>query len=160
AYRADVVSSQLAFFDRTGKELGLIGPVSDYSNPTLSPDGKYVAFQRGSPPDIWVVDILRGVASRLTTDPAADSFPIWSPDGRSIVFTSSREGPGNLYTRAFGIVGADKLLLKTEPLKIPDDWSRDYVVMDVRSTPAGGARDIWALPTSGDSEPLRVTESP
>ena len=149
-------NSELAWFDRSGKQLELVGPSGQYGTPQLSPDGKYVAFARGSPGDIWVLDIGRGLTSRLTSDPAGDAFPVWSPDGRMIAFASSRDlGTFNLYERAVGVVEQDKVLLKNEVPKNPSDWSRDgrYLVYTARN-------DLWALPLSGNRQPMRVTETP
>jgi len=139
-----------------GRQVGVAGPNAEYVNPVLSPDGKYVAFQRGSPADIWVLDIQKGVNNRLTSHPAADIFPIWSPNGRTIVFESDREGGRYLFERAFGVVGEDKLLAKVSTVG-PDDWSRDgrYIVYD--SSPP--ERHIWALPMEGERKPVQITES-
>jgi Tol biopolymer transport system component len=150
-------NTDLTWYDRTAKSLGVAGATGEYSYPELSPDGKFVAFGRGSPSDIWVLDIGKGLTSRLTSDPAADSYPKWSPDGRTIAFTSEREGAGNLYTRVVGAVGADKLLFKDDTAKSLSDWSRDgrYLVYVANG-------DVWALPLSGESgasKPLRVTET-
>jgi Tol biopolymer transport system component len=102
------------------------------------------------------MDIRKGVTSRLVSHPeGASTFPVWSPDGRSIAFTYTT----GMYERAFGVVGEDKLLLKPEPLLSPTDWSRDgrYIVgNNLPSQPY----DLWALPLFGDRKPLRVTETP
>jgi Tol biopolymer transport system component len=152
--------SQLAWFDRSGKQLAPIESSRQYTGPELSPDGKYVAFARGQPTDIWVLDIAKGLTSRLTSDPAGDAFPVWSPDGRTVAFGSNREGgTGNLYMRTVGAVEQDRLLLKSEEQKRPSDWTRDgrYLVY----TAGRANNDIWALPLSGGrSQPLRVTETP
>jgi dipeptidyl aminopeptidase/acylaminoacyl peptidase len=155
-------NSQLAWFDRKGKQLAPVGPSAEYGSLQLSPDGKYVAFERGAPSDIWVLDIQRGVTSRLTTHPARNSYPVWSPDGRTIVFASSRDGPLSLYERSFGVVGQDKLLLKNDTQTIPTDWSRDgrYLVFDAVNPGTANLRDLWALPLSGDRKPVRLTETP
>jgi serine/threonine protein kinase len=62
--------------------------------PSLSPDGSQVAYASGGPEsdhfDIYVKQIGGGPARRLTSDPAADEFPAWSPDGRSIAFIRDR----------------------------------------------------------------------
>jgi dipeptidyl aminopeptidase/acylaminoacyl peptidase len=166
AYRPSLggvrLNSQLAWFDRKGKQLAPVGPSAEYGSLQLSPDGKYVAFERGAPSDIWVLDIQKGVTSRLTTDPARDAYPVWSPDGRTIVFGSNRDGPLNLYERPFGVVGEDKVLVKTETQAIPTDWSRDgrYVVFDLVQPGTQNLRDLWALPMSGDRKPLRLTQTP
>jgi serine/threonine protein kinase/Tol biopolymer transport system component len=173
-----IPNTQFAWFDRNGKQLALAGPPGPYifgsigellrtlvkgelrlsGFPELSPDGKFVAFSRDVPSDIWILDIDKSLTSPLTSDPAEDSFPVWSPDGRTIAFRSTRDGLGNLYTRAVGAVEEDKPLLKDEASKYPSDWSRDGKYL-AYFTSAG---DIWALPVSGDSgerKPLRVTQT-
>ena len=71
-------------------------PVRFADDPALSPDGETVAFAwRG---DVWAVDAAGGTARRLTTHPAADARPRWSPDGATIAFDSDRDGTRQLYT--------------------------------------------------------------
>jgi serine/threonine protein kinase/Tol biopolymer transport system component len=153
-----IANTELTWFDRTSKSIGVAGPSDEYGNPELSPDGKFVAFGRGSPSDIWVLDIEKSLTSLLTSGPAADSNPKWSPDGKTIAFNSDREGTANLYTRAVGIVADDQLLFKDDVAKTLTDWSRDGKYL---AYIADG--DVWALPASDESnkgEPIRVTETP
>jgi len=149
-------NSELAWFDRSGKQLEVVGTKGQYATPALSPDGKYVAFSRGAPPDIWLLDIAKNLTSRLTSDPAADFFPVWSPDGRRIAFASTRGGTANLYERTVGIVGAEKVLLKSDlrPTN-SQDWSLDGQVLVYTAR-----NDVWALPLSNNGTPLRVTQTP
>jgi WD40 repeat protein len=148
AYRAGPRSAnspntQLAWFDRKRKLLALVGPSGDYRRPSLSPDGHYVAFERGTPSDIWVMDIQKGVTSRLVSRPTGDSFPTWSPDSRSIVFADNV----GIFERAVGVVGEEKLLLKTDRSIGPTDWSHDgrYILFNPLAPPY----DLWALPLFG-----------
>jgi len=150
------VDIQLAWFDRTGKRTAPVGSKGEYGQPKLSLDGKYIAFLRIDAvfrtSDIWLMDLQRGITSRLTPAPASN--PVWAPDGKAIVFTSIRDGVAGLYERAVGVVGEDKLLLKGEGQMRATDWSRDgkylaYVAGD----------NIWALPLVGQTEPLRVTQA-
>ena len=83
-----------------------------------------MTFERGMPPDVWVLDIQKGIVSRLTTHAGLDGFPVWSPDGRTIAYSSTRDGVTNIYRRAFGIIGPDepvssKTLLSSLPLAGP-----------------------------------------
>ena len=64
--------AQLTWFDRTGSRIRLAGPTAVYRNTTLSRDGRFVAFDRGSPADIWMLDLETAAASRITTDRAGN----------------------------------------------------------------------------------------
>src|SRR5262249_51160940 len=90
----------LAWRDRSGAPAGPAGPEGEYRGPELSRDGKFVAFARGNPGNIWILDIDKSRAEPLTSDPADDLNPRWSPDGHTIAFQSSRDGGDNFYTRA------------------------------------------------------------
>lgn len=68
--------------------------------PAISPDGKTVAFSYKG--DIWTVPANGGQARQITTNPAYDAYPVWSPDSRQIAFASSREGSLDIY-----VVGRD-----------------------------------------------------
>lgn len=68
--------------------------------PAISPDGKTVAFSYKG--DIWTVPANGGQARQITTNPAYDAYPVWSPDSRQIAFASSREGSLDVY-----VVGKD-----------------------------------------------------
>jgi Tol biopolymer transport system component len=142
---------QLTWFDRLGKTLGTVGRVGRgvgaRGGMRMSPDGTRLAVSRrepGAQPDIWVLDLVQGVETRLTTDPAADADPIWSPDGSRIAFASVREGTANIYLRAADGAGSDELLLRTADRKFPRDWSRDgrFLLFDVLT--ATGF-DVWVL---------------
>jgi dipeptidyl aminopeptidase/acylaminoacyl peptidase len=151
---ANAPSTQLAWFDRRGKQLALVGPSGDYRRPSLSPDGHYVAFERGTPPEIWTMDLQKGVTSRLVSRPTGNSFPTWSPDSRSIAFTDNV----GIFERAVGVVGEDQQLLKIATPIGPTDWSRDgrYILFNPLAPPY----DLWALPVFGDRKPLRLTQTP
>ena len=139
------------WFDRTGKEIGVVGEPGMYFNLGLSPvDQRQVAVDRTDPQtgtnDIWLFDLFRdGVSSRFTTDPGADSFPLWSPDSNSIVFASNREGRGNLYRKSASGGGNEELLLKSAEEKIPDDWSSDGQFIALEIFNPNSKWDLWVL---------------
>lgn len=166
AYRtgANLAEDQLVWFDRTGRRLGTLGEPADYSNPALSRDGKRVAVGRRDPKsltrDIWLFELERGTASRLTFDPADDLGPVFSPDGARILFTSDRKGPRDIYWKASTGVGEDEPVLEGELTKSANDWSPDgrFVVFDtggaVGAGSSGGTSDLWVAPLDGDRKPL------
>jgi eukaryotic-like serine/threonine-protein kinase len=151
----------LTWFDKRGLRLDPAGSEGEYRNPELSPDGKFVAFTRGAPGDIYVLDIANAREDKITSDAADDSNPRWSPDGARIAFDSVRDGNTNLFERAFRVVGEDKLLLKSDSAKTLGDWTRDgkYLVYTADN-------DIWALPLSAKSDskgpevkPIQITKT-
>jgi len=146
---------QLVWLDRTGKSLQTLGPTGTYWSLDLSPDGRRVASSRADPQtgnsDIWLFDLARASSSRFTFYPAFDSFPLWSPDGKRIAFSSSREGPWNLYQKAASGAGEEELLLKTTSNKWTTDWSPDgrfllYTELDPKTR-----ADLWVLPPSSET---------
>ena len=150
--------SRLAWFDRSGRRVADLGPPSDYRNPELSDDGKFVAFERGptATTDIWIMDMGRAVTTRLTSDPAADRFPIWSSDGKTILFLSEGQRRRGLYLRPWGTVGEDTLLkIPSEDARIdlPYDWTRKGTLAFSRGS------DIWAMNMAGNEPPVQVTRT-
>lgn len=139
------------WFDRTGKQIGVVGEPGMYFNLGLSPvDQRQVAVDRIDPQtgtsDIWLFDLFRdGVSSRFTTDPGSDSFPLWSPDGNSIVFASNREGRGNLYRKSSSGGGNEELLFKSTEEKIPDDWTSDGQFIALEIFNPNSKWDLWVL---------------
>ena len=69
-------------------------PLRSYTFPSLSPDGTRLAVGTNDEEvDIWTWDFRHGPPlTRLTTDPDVDIAPIWTSDGRRIIFASGRLG--------------------------------------------------------------------
>jgi WD40-like Beta Propeller Repeat len=77
---------------REGKTLVLRAAKANWANPRFSPDGRKLALEidDGQQRDIWVYDWARDRLTQLTVDSSQDSFPVWTPDGRRIVYSSDR----------------------------------------------------------------------
>jgi eukaryotic-like serine/threonine-protein kinase len=132
AYQAGTtgVTSELVWLDRTGKELGKVGQPDAYGEVALALDGSRVAYSlndaRTETRDVWVRDLARDTASRLTFDPANDYSAVWSPDGGLILFTTTRSGYANCMAKAANGTGDEKLVYKEDGVNItPRDVSRD-----------------------------------
>jgi eukaryotic-like serine/threonine-protein kinase len=153
-FRAAPQESQLVWFDRTGRQLETAGVTGVYGNPDFSRDGRFAVFERGTPPDLWTLDLDKRVPARITTDRIGKSLPLWSPDGQTIVFVSRRDGGEGLYQRRVGVVSEDNLLRRSDVPLALYDWSRDG-----RYVAYGAGGNIWALPLFGTREPVQVTTS-
>ena len=152
--------ASLEWFDREGRPLGRLGVPGDYVAPRFSPDRKSVAVQIGSPSDIWIYDVDRGIRTRFTFSPSSDVGAVWSPDGERIVFSSDRNGAMNLFVKSLGAPQEPRQLLETEQRQFATSWSADgrwiaYFMVD----PDTGS-DIWALPIAEGGEPLPVVRTP
>jgi hypothetical protein len=86
AYRpATMRLSRLAWFGRDGRRLSVVSDTARHVLVLLSPSGRKMAIQRheeGNNYDLWLLDQATGIVSRLTTDPAIDADPVWSPGCR------------------------------------------------------------------------------
>jgi Tol biopolymer transport system component len=153
---------QLVWFDREGKSLGPVGPPGEYNDIVLSPDEKRVATQRivSGNSDIWLLDLARGLPSRFTFEAATEDDPVWSPDGSTILFSSTRNGRFDLFRKISSGAGNEDLLSKSETDKDGTDWSADgrFVLFDQAGS--SGGTDIWILPLFGDGKPYPLLQSP
>jgi Tol biopolymer transport system component/predicted Ser/Thr protein kinase len=158
--------TQLIWFDRTGRQLGVVGDPAAYSTPVLSPDGKRLGVTMIDPEnttvDNWIYDLARNVRTRLTFDPAAAVISLWSPDGSRIAYSSLRKNHFDIYLKAASGVGAEECLLESGANKFVASWSPDgkylaYVEANPNTT---SNNDIWILPMTGDRKPRPLLATP
>jgi serine/threonine-protein kinase len=81
-------SVTVQWLESDGKTRALLHKPGDYGRPSLSPDGRRLAIEvrAESGHDIWVYDLGRDTRTRMTFDGKLNQGPIWSPDGRYIVY--------------------------------------------------------------------------
>ena len=117
----------MKWVDRAGKVLETLGePTQAIDMFRLSPDQQHVAVQyhSGGLSDLWLLDTQRGVPSRLTSDTRFSTQPVWSSDGRTILFVHLEQS-NLLRIPASGIGGAQVVVRRPTPSSLPLDWSRD-----------------------------------
>jgi Tol biopolymer transport system component len=140
---------ELVWFGRDGKRLGSVGPPGEYASPSLSPDQRRVAVARADPlirtTDIWILDMARGAETRFTFDPAGEITPLWSPDGRRIVFSSDRTGTWELYQKDLSSAAGDQLLARAAQGAFLSQWSADgrFIVYQIPTPKTNW--DLWIL---------------
>ena len=150
--------NRLVWMDRKGAEQIVPTPPRPYLRPRLSPDGQRIAVsfaERGGDPQVWIYDLRSDRMSRLTFE-GKNRFPIWTPDGKRVVF---RFGPMDT-SRSVSLVwkpadgtGANETLVTEEEfstLSTPASWSPEGTVLlynrvtptacDVRLVTLGGGR--------------------
>lgn len=131
--------TRLTWVDREGTEQGTIGETAEYSGPALSPDEQQVVVALNDPEvearDLWVFSRANGERRRLTSDPADEMNPIWSPDGKWIFFTANKNGVRNIYrVSASGNGPTESVLQSHEDLNL-EDISRNgrFLVFNARN---------------------------
>ena len=160
-YRTGASSQrQLTWFDRSGTARGTVGdPDATLARPRVSRDGRRVAVGRTvqGNTDVWLLDGVR--ASRLTFDAAIDSYPVWSPDGSRIAFSSTRTGRLDLY-QMLTLGGVEEhLIAASDQARVPYSWSVDGRLL-YGSVASQGNVDLWIVPMVGERTPWAFAKTP
>ncbi|HEV3482184.1 MAG TPA: protein kinase [Candidatus Acidoferrales bacterium] len=150
--------SQLAWFDRQGKVLGTAGEPSDYLYPAVSPDGKRAAVSRRDLQTgklaLWLIDFAQDTSTRFTFGSFSADYPIWSPDGSRILFSSNNGGIFDIYQKPASGAKAEEALLKSKESKIPRSLSRDGHFLLYSADDPKTKHALWVLPLEGDKKPF------
>jgi Tol biopolymer transport system component/C-terminal processing protease CtpA/Prc len=133
----------------------LAEPRPYFTEPSLSPDRKEIAFVSGG--DIWTVPATGGVASLLVSHAANEARPLYSPDGRQLAFISSRTGNSDIYVLTLA-TGDLKRLTFDDGLDQLDGWSRDglWIYFSSTSRDIGGLNDLYRVSVNGGT-PMAVS---
>ncbi len=151
---------ELVWMDRSGKISTIADKLPDLQSAVLSPQGDRVALQlNAGQTDIWVLDLTRGVRTRVTFGPVGNVSPIWSPDGKWIAYSSAQNGHFALCRKPSDGSGAEECLLTVDQQPALHEWSRDGKnLLYSLPLPGGPVRQIFSLPLEGERKPSSVVE--
>jgi serine/threonine-protein kinase len=150
----------VVWVDRDGRTEPLWSELGLYGNPEISPDGRKlsVSVLRGNNLDVWIYDLARNVATRLTFDEGYDADQVWSPDSRYLAFSSNRgSGNNSIYRKAADGSGEIEMVVEPGdmPALYPTSWSPDGKWLAVWSANS----DVYiASVESGELEPFQTTD--
>ena len=147
---------ELVWVDRSGRTIGRIDDQPVLRRPSLSPDGRRLAFIDATA-TVAILDLDRGGAVKLSEGGTAYT-PVWSADGSAVTYSATRETTINLYSRPADFSGPEELLLERPETLVAGGWSSDGQTFVYYQTTGATNRDIWALLPNGETRPLRATE--
>jgi eukaryotic-like serine/threonine-protein kinase len=155
----------LVWWGRDGKQMDTVARASRYIGPSLSPDGTRVAISifvgNQGIADLWVFDLARATRTRLTfssasTTNANQSGAVWTPDGKTIFYSTVSKGTVQIYSKAADGSSAERLVLDSgDATAHPRSVSPDgrYLVYERRMNQNENGDNIWVLPLSNGGKP-------
>lgn len=148
-------SFALAWMDRQGKTRPLLETLRSYFSARLSPDGQKVATDiNAANDDIWVYHITRGTLTRLTFAGGNNDLPIWSPDGKYVVYSAEKGKSPNIFRKPWDGSGAEERLTNDPNAQNPTSFTPDGKMLSYEQN-----GDIWILPLEGDRKPWPFIQS-
>jgi serine/threonine protein kinase/Tol biopolymer transport system component len=145
---------KLLAVDRTGKIQTIREKLHVHFGPRLSPDGRRIAMglrESGHAPDLWVLDLTRGSLSPLTHGPASNFDPIWTPDGKRLLYVSERP-VFDIFTKSADGGGREESVLSTSNDKFPNSISPDGKTLVFTTTNNVADADLWTAPLASPQE--------
>jgi Tol biopolymer transport system component len=156
--RAATAASRLIWYDRNGSRLSTLGKEADYSNLELSPNGRSLLVSMTDAAartrDIWMIDVARGIPTRLTFDPVDERSAVWTADGLGIIHRGQN---GDLFQRP--IVGGNPSPVvvdgrSKDPRNVAPDGA--FIVYRV----SGAGNDIYAKSLASADPPIALAATP
>jgi Tol biopolymer transport system component len=164
---APASTSELRWFDRSGRQLRSIGDPANYAGLSLSPDEQRFAVTvlspSGAESDIWIYPTIEGPPTRFTFDRSIEMASVWSPDGRTVAFGARRLPEPQIVLKPTDggteqpvtLIPPDGSSRSFGPGRSPSDWSRDgkHLLFFMAS-------GLWHIPATGRAGVTAWTPSP
>ena len=156
-------NNRLVRVDRAGRSEPLDDVVARHQTPRISPDGRRVAVAAVTAilrRDLWLLDLTTGIRRQLTADAGDNHSPLWSPDGATLTFASSRTGLQRLFRLRVGDLDVSGPLVGGDQ-RTPGSWSPDGRRLAFHELRSDRLRDIWTWRDGAGDEatPWLATEA-
>ena len=156
------LAQRLVWVDQTGRSDALPLPERNYEQVRISPDRHQALVQidEGTV-GVWVYDFSRATLTPLATGGGSSQAPLWTSDGKRVIYRATRKGMRNLYWRlADGTGGEDALTTKENVSQTPQSASADgqWLIFSENGQQTSG--DIWTLRLDGDHQPRPFLATP
>jgi Tol biopolymer transport system component len=157
-YRTGEGTGQLIvkWLDAAGKMQPLLGKAGPYLQLRLSPDGQRLALN--TPEDVWVYEWQRDTMTRLTFGGGTNDVPVWSPDGRYIVFEVRGSALGTIWWVRSDGAGKPQVLLQSKNRQYPWSFAPDGKRLAFTEQSPETQRDIWTVPLETDGAGLHAAK--
>jgi hypothetical protein len=146
----------LTWVDRSGTRQGVLGEPAEYVTVALSPDERRIATDkrdsRTGRMEIWMIDAVRGSASRFGPEDRDESDPIWSHDGAWLAFARGRR---HVFRRAVA-TGEEEALVTGDHRKYPTSWSTDGQSLFFFANDPATQGNLWMLPLTPERVPVML----
>lgn len=153
------------WFSMSGKAGGTVKlPEGQYSGVSISPDATRAVVVRSTSStesSLWLVDLEHGGAVPLSSGGGRNDSPVWSLDGKRIVFASDRDGPQDFYVKNVSDGAPEQLLYRSPVMfKNPEGFSNDGKFLFFQSLDSESAQNIHLLPLTGPQTPQTYIKGP
>ncbi len=150
----------LVWVDRKGASRPMSDVARAFETPRLSPDGRQVAVtSREVSADLWTYQIGQGNLVHFTFDPAEEETPAWSPDGKRLAYSGSRNARRVILWRPADGSASEERLFEGSGHSHVTDWSPDgRLLLFEEENSAASGWDIWVLPLDAERKPLLLLE--
>jgi len=158
-FLSGVANRNLVWVDRRGRQEPIPWESHAFTYPRLSPDDSKIAVNLlDQELDIWVWDVRRRIPQRITFDPGVDFAPVWTPDGRDLIFAAARGGVPNMYRRSADGTGSEERLTTNATVQWPTSFASDGKTLIIHEEATGTGPDVAQLTLDAATNAKRQTQ--
>jgi serine/threonine protein kinase/Tol biopolymer transport system component len=156
---AQIFERKLVWVRRDGTVEATGAPPAAYTDPAVSPDGRFAAISiQGPTQTLWVFDFARSTMTTLPSNGSSQA-PVWTADGKRLVYRGTRAGYRNLFWRSADGASDEERLTTSDTLHTPSPLSRDGAFVLFSDIGSDTASDIWILDLRPQSAARQMLKS-